>query len=51
MESRPEAFSARIAFSTLDQAVFCVRIAPTMTSNLVRPGHQCRCPFRARRIR
>ena len=36
-----------IAISTLLHEVFCVRIAPTIISKAVRPGHQCCGPYAA----
>src|SRR5579862_1957139 len=40
-ESRPAVRRFPIACSTFLHEVFCVRMAPTITSNGVRPGHQC----------
>ena len=48
--SRLAVFRLLIAFSTLDQLVFCVSTAPTMTSKEVSPGHQCWGPKLSRRM-
>jgi hypothetical protein len=38
-DNTPAAFRFPIAFSTFTHAADCVRIAPTITSNGVSPGH------------
>ena len=40
LERTPAAFRRWMAFSTLPQLVFWVRMAPTITSNRVCAGHQ-----------
>ena len=39
-----------MARATLVQEVFCVRMAPTMTSKRERPGHQDWGPYTEKRV-
>jgi len=44
----PRGFEIRNGALDVSPSVFCVRIAPTQTSNGDSPGHQCWCPDRSR---